>query len=178
MAYFSMEVALHPTIPTYAGGLGVLAGDTLRSAADLDVPLVGVTLISRTGYFRQEIDTDGRQIERSVQWDVTAKAEALDAKVAVSIEGRTVWIGGWLYVLEGHMGGHRPVILLDTALDENDPADHSLTDALYGGDHFHRLKQEVVLGIGGVIAALCAAVLALAGAVACERAVPRAEVSR
>lgn len=149
VAYFSMEFALHPAIPTYSGGLGILAGDTLRSAADLDIPLVGVTLVSRTGYFRQEIDADGRQQERPMLWDVTAEADALDAKVAVSIEGRTVWIGGWLYVLQGHMGGRRPVILLDTALDENDPADRSLTDALYGGDHIHRLKQEVVLGIGG-----------------------------
>src|SRR5512141_1363504 len=87
VAYFSMEIALRAEVPTYAGGLGVLAGDTLRSAADLSLPLVGVSLVSRAGYFRQEIDAEGRQIEHPAGWDPAAFARRLDAKIAVRIEG-------------------------------------------------------------------------------------------
>ena len=150
VAYFSMEIALRNEMPTYAGGLGVLAGDTLRAAADLGLPLVAVSLISRAGYFRQEIDAQGRQIERPASWDPAAFARPLDAKIAVSIDGQTVWIGAWLYVLEGHMGGRQPVLLLDTDLAENTPENRTLTHFLYGGDEAYRLRQEIVLGIGGI----------------------------
>ncbi len=149
IAYFSMEIALRNDIPTYSGGLGVLAGDTIRSAADLELPLVAVTLVSRCGYFRQEIDAEGRQIEHPDEWAPGEHATLLDAKVAVTLEGRTVWVAAWLYVLEGHMNGRQPVILLDTDLPENNPEDREITHYLYGGDMRYRLKQEVVLGIGG-----------------------------
>jgi len=149
IAYFSMELALQNDIPTYAGGLGVLAGDTLRSATDLDLPMVAVSLVSRAGYFRQEIDAQGRQSEHAATWEPSSLAQALDAKIAVPIEGRKVWIGAWLYVLEGHMGGRQPVLLLDTDLDENSPDDRQITHYLYGGDTVYRLKQEIVLGLGG-----------------------------
>jgi starch phosphorylase len=150
VAYFSMEIALRNEIPTYAGGLGVLAGDTVRSAADIALPLVAVSLVSRAGYFRQEIDAQGRQVEHPVPWDPAGFARPLDAKIAVPIEGRAVWIGAWLYVLEGHMGGRQPVLLLDTDLDENRREDREITHYLYGGDETYRLKQEIVLGIGGM----------------------------
>lgn len=150
IAYFSMEVALRSEIPTYSGGLGVLAGDTVRSAADLELPLVTVTLVSRDGYFRQTLDGNGRQSEQPDPWDPSRWAQPVGAKVAVHIEGRTVWVGGWLYVLEGHMQGRQPVLLLDTDLYENAPQDRRITSALYGGDAAYRLKQEIVLGIGGV----------------------------
>jgi starch phosphorylase len=150
IAYFSMEIALRNEIPTYAGGLGVLAGDTMRSAADLALPLVAVSLVSRAGYFRQEIDAQGRQVERPASWEPERFARQLDAKIAVPIEGRAVWIGAWLYVLEGHMGGLQPVLLLDTDLEENRREDREITHHLYGGDETYRLKQEIVLGIGGV----------------------------
>ncbi len=150
VAYFSMEIALRSEIPTYAGGLGVLAGDTVRSAADLELPMVAVSLVSRQGYFRQEIDAQGRQVERPAVWEPRDRAFPLDAKIAVPIEGRAVWIGAWLYVLEGHMGGLQPVLLLDTDLDENRREDREITHYLYGGDETYRLKQEIVLGIGGV----------------------------
>ncbi|MEJ2686176.1 MAG: glycogen/starch/alpha-glucan phosphorylase, partial [Gammaproteobacteria bacterium] len=101
IAYFSMEIALHSDIPTYSGGLGVLAGDTVRTAADLELPLVGVTLISRMGYFRQEIDPHGRQIEHPDPWSPDRWAVPLEAKVAVPIGERMVWVQAWLYVLEG-----------------------------------------------------------------------------
>ncbi len=150
IAYFSMEIALESDIPTYAGGLGILAGDTVRSAADLGLPLVAVTLVSRDGYFSQQIDTQGRQVEQPAAWDPSRFATLLDAKVAVPIEGHVVWVGGWLYVLQSHLGGRQPVLLLDTDFPENAPADRVITRELYGGDDANRLKQEIVLGIGGV----------------------------
>jgi len=150
IAYFSMEIALNNDIPTYSGGLGVLAGDTLRSAADLELPLVAVTLVSRMGYFHQEIDGQGCQVEQPDPWDPAAVAMPLAAMVAVTIEGREVWVRGWLYTLKGHMGGQQPVILLDTDLEQNNEADRELTHFLYGGDAAYRLKQEMVLGIGGI----------------------------
>lgn len=150
IAYFSMEIALRAEIPTYSGGLGVLAGDTIRSAADLEVPMVAVSLVSRRGYFRQEIDSQGRQLEHPDPWDPSRWATPLEAKVTVPCEGRNVWVGGWLYVLEAHLGGRQPVILLDTDLNENSAGDREITHFLYGGDDAYRLKQEIVLGIGGV----------------------------
>ena len=150
IGYFSMEIALAPDIPSYSGGLGVLAGDTLRSAADLRLPLVGVTLVSRMGYFRQELDSEGRQSEQPAAWDPAQKCEPLDAKIVVKIAGRKVWIGGWMYTVQSHLGGQIPVVMLDTDLPENDRADREITHFLYGGDQTYRLKQEIVLGIGGV----------------------------
>ncbi len=150
VAYFSMEIALRSELPTYAGGLGILAGDTVRSAADIGLPMVAVSLVSRAGYFRQEFDDQGRQVERAAAWDPRHLALPLDAKIAVSIEGRSVWICAWLYVLEGQCGVREPVLLLDTDLPENEAADREITHFLYGGDEAYRLKQELVLGIGGV----------------------------
>ena len=150
IAYFSMEIALKNDIPTYSGGLGVLAGDTIRSAADLDLPMVAVTLASRMGYFRQEIDAQGRQLEHPDPWEPATVATPLDAMVAVTIEGRTVWMRSWLYTLKGHVNGSQPVILLDTDLEQNNDEDRQLTHYLYGGDAAYRLKQEIVLGIGGM----------------------------
>jgi starch phosphorylase len=150
VAYFSMEIALRSEIPTYAGGLGVLAGDTLRSAADLNLPLVAVTLVSRAGYFRQQIDPQGHQVECAAPWDPSRWAQLLDARVVVWIEERAVWVGAWLYVVESHLGGRAPVVLLDTDLAENAQADREITHYLYGGDDSYRLKQEMVLGLGGV----------------------------
>ncbi len=145
-----MEIALGPDIPTYSGGLGILAGDTMRSAADLELPMVAVTLASRMGYFRQEIDAQGRQVEHPEPWQPERHAHRLSAGVALRIGGRVVWVGGWLYVVEGRTGGREPVILLDTDLPLNDPEDRAITHYLYGGDDAYRLKQEIVLGLGGV----------------------------
>ena len=91
IAYFSMEIALRSDIPTYSGGLGVLAGDTMRSAADLDLPMIGVTLVSRAGYFRQEI-ADGRQVELPDAWQPEQSCEPMPARVAVDIGTRRVWV--------------------------------------------------------------------------------------
>ncbi len=149
-AYFSMEIALESGVHTYSGGLGVLAGDTLRSAADLAIPMVAVSLVSRAGYFKQVIDPDGRQREEPAHWSPEDQLIPLSAKVALQINGRAVWITAWLYTLPGRLDGDQPVILLDTRLPENHPDDQTLTDHLYGGDEAYRFKQEMVLGMGGV----------------------------
>jgi glycogen phosphorylase len=151
IAYFSMEIALEDGIPTYSGGLGVLAGDMMRSAADLGVPMVGVTLVSRAGYFRQEIQA-GRQLERPEHWDPAARAQRLDCKVAVRAGDHDVWVGAWQYEVPSHSSQFPPVpvILLDTDLPENREEDRNLTHFLYGGDTMYRLRQEIVLGVAGV----------------------------
>src|SRR5512146_510160 len=149
VAYFSMEIALDPAIPTYSGGLGVLAGDTLRSAADLAVPIVGVTLLDRKGYFQQHLDEAGNQTETAVEWRPESILEPVDVRTSVQIEGRPVHIRAWRYVVRGISGHEVPVYLLDTQLPENAEADRKLTDYLYGGDSRYRLCQELVLGMGG-----------------------------
>lgn len=150
IAYFTMEIALRAEMHTYSGGLGVLAGDTARSCADLELPIVFVSLISRQGYLRQEITASGDQIEHPDPWMPEAFATPLRAKVAVLIEGREVWVRPWLHVLASGPGLDVPVLLLDTDLHENALEDRRITDTLYGGDQVYRLKQEIVLGIGGL----------------------------
>ena len=150
VAYFSMEIALESAIPTYAGGLGVLAGDTVRAAADLELPLVAVSLVLHGGHFRQAFDEAGRQVEQPAPWEPSQHATPLAAKVALTLGDRQVWVGGWLYVLRGHLGGQQPVLLLDTDLEENHPEDRRITHELYGDGAPYRLCQEAVLGIGGV----------------------------
>ncbi len=149
IAYLSMEIALFNDIPTYSGGLGVLAGDTVRSAADLSLPFVAVTLVSRKGYFRQEITPEGWQVEHPMEWDVEKILTPLPQKVTVTIEGRKVMVGAWVYFWRSFIGSIVPVVFLDTDLPENNPEDRTITDFLYGGDRRYRLKQEIVLGVGG-----------------------------
>ena len=149
IAYFSMEVGLNPAMPTYSGGLGMLAGDTLRAAADLAIPMVGVTLLHRKGYFRQHLDAQGNQTESPAVWSPEKLLEPMQPRVSLSIEGRKVQIQSWRYVVHGVTGHDVPVFLLDTALPENSPWDRTLTDYLYGGDDHYRLCQEAVLGLGG-----------------------------
>ena len=150
IAYFSMEIGVKNDIPTYSGGLGILAGDTIKSAADLELPVVAVTLISRKGYFTQEIDQQGWQQEKPVIWDPARYMKLLPVKVKVQIEGRDVAIQAWVYLVVSPTGGKIPIFFLDTDVPENTPEDRGITDYLYGGDHTYRIKQEVVLGMGGV----------------------------
>ncbi len=150
VAYFTMEIAVRGDVPTYSGGLGVLAGDTLRAAADLELPIVAISLVSRRGYFRQTITEEGRQVEAPEAWDPMQFLTRLGAKVVVPIEGRDVWVGAWLYTMDTRHGDRAPVIFLDTDLPENQGGDRELTHYLYGGDSAYRFKQEIVLGIGGV----------------------------
>ncbi|MSO70534.1 MAG: alpha-glucan family phosphorylase [Alphaproteobacteria bacterium] len=150
IAYLSMEIALRPEMHTYSGGLGILAGDTVRSTADLELPIVFVTLVCRQGYLRQEIDPQGKQINHPDPWHPEQWASPLGAKIVVEIGGREVWIRPWLHVQSSPRGYRVPIILLDTDLEENAPEDRRITDQLYGGDEEYRLKQEIVLGIGAV----------------------------
>ena len=148
IAYFSMEVGLEDAVPTYSGGLGVLAGDTLRAAADLELPVVGVTLLHRRGYIDQRIE-HGEQVAHPVAWDPTDRLLRLPERARVEIAGRDIELVAWRYDIEG-VGGHAvPVFLLDADLAENDADDRALTNDLYGGDDRYRLAQEIVLGVGG-----------------------------
>ena len=150
VAYFSMEIAISPLMPTYSGGLGVLAGDTLRSVADLGVPLAAFSLVHRKGYFQQHLDAAGKQSEDIQPWNPADFCVEERARVTVSVEDRIVTVRCWRYDHVGRYGHVVPIYLLDTDLDENSGWDRGLTDHLYGGDTNYRLQQEIVLGMGGV----------------------------
>ena len=141
VAYFSMEIAIDERMPTYAGGLGVLAGDMLRSCADLEVPVVAVTLLWRNGYFDQKLDARGVQLESPATWQPERFLTELPVRVEVEIEGRKVPVRVFERQMIGASGFVVPILLLDADVAQN---------ALYGGDEQHRLAQEIVLGIGGV----------------------------
>ena len=150
IAYFSMEIGIDNRMPTYSGGLGILAGDTIRSGADLKVPMVAITLIYRKGYFRQRIDENGWQHEEPVGRFVEEFLEEMPQRVSIFLEGRKVKLRAWRYTVQGISGFTAPVYFLDANLPENTEWDRRLTDHLYGGDEYYRLCQEVILGIGGV----------------------------
>src|SRR5258706_12402940 len=150
VAYFSMEIALENAMPTYSGGLGILAGDTIRAAADIRLPMVAVSLHYRKGYFSQRLAEDGTQTEEAVQWRVEDFLTEEDARVTVPLEGRRIELRAWRYTVKGVRGFEVPVYFLDADLPVNAEADRNLTGSLYGGDAYYRLSQEVLLGIGGV----------------------------
>ena len=150
VAYFSMEIALENDMPSYSGGLGVLAGDTIRAAADIRLPMVAVSLLYRKGYFRQRLGEDGAQTEEPVEWNVEKFLQEEEPHIGVSLEDRHVELRAWRYMVKGVRGYEVPVYFLDADLPANDPRDRELTGALYGGDPYYRLSQEVLLGIGGV----------------------------
>ena len=150
VAYFSMEIALEPAFPTYSGGLGILAGDMLRAAADLGAPMVGISLVHRLGNFRQHLDGSGRQTESPDPWSPEDVLEPVASTVSLTIQGREVRVRAWRYTITGVGGSTVPVYLLDTDLPENTREDRALTNSLYGGDERYRLCQEAVLGMGGI----------------------------
>jgi len=150
VAYFSMEIGINERMRTYSGGLGVLAGDTIRSAADLRLPMVAVTLLYRKGYFRQKLDNDGWQREEPAEWPVEDFLRELPQRTTVTIDNRTVHLRAWEYEVKGFSGHIVPVYFLDADLPENAEWDRTLTHHLYGGDGYYRICQEVILGIGGL----------------------------
>jgi starch phosphorylase len=150
IAYFSMEFGIDENIPSYSGGLGILSGDTIKSCADLNVPIVGVTLLSENGYFYQQIDEDGNQIELPIKFSVPNYLILLPTTTSVKIDDRDVKIRVWLYQYRGVGGYIVPVFFLDTNIAGNSDWDRELTKYLYGGDNKYRLAQEIILGIGGV----------------------------
>jgi glycogen phosphorylase len=150
VAYFSMEIALQNAMPSYSGGLGVLAGDTVRAAADIKLPMVAVSLLYRSGYFTQRLAEDGSQTEEPVVWRVEDFLKEESARVTVPLENRRVELRAWRYDVKGVHGFVVPVYFLDAALESNAEQDRALTGSLYGGDAYYRLCQEVLLGVGGV----------------------------
>ena len=145
-----MEVGVDSSMPTYSGGLGILAGDTLRAAADLGLPMIGVTLLHRQGYFRQRLDPRGNQLESPALWNFEEVLEPMAPRILVPIEGQQIHVCAWRHLVRGVFGHTVPVYFLDTGLEDNSPGEQSLTDSLYGGNSYHRLCQEVILGMGGV----------------------------
>ncbi len=148
IAYYSMEIALDDRLPTFSGGLGVLAGDHVRAAADRGLPLAAVTLLYNHGFFDQSI-TGGEQREQPVDWSPSAELEELGVRAAVAVAGRRVEIRVWRAIVEGVDGHCVPVHFLDTDVEANAPEDRGITDRLYPTDPFERLRQEAVLGLGG-----------------------------
>jgi starch phosphorylase len=153
VAYFSMEYGLLECMPIYSGGLGVLSGDHLKAASDIEVPLVGVGLLYQRGYLQQRLNPDGWQIERNPDNDFytlpvipTTDREGGELKISVNLPTGTVFIKVW------HMNvGRVKLYLLDTNIPENEnPENRDITDMLYGGDNYTRIRQEIVLGIGGI----------------------------
>lgn len=151
IAYFSMEIGLTAEMHTYSGGLGVLAGDSIRAAADLELPMVAVTLVHHDGYFAQHLDASGEQRTEDDPWSPESLLDLEEATVTVRVSGRSVRLQAWRYDVTGVTGHSIPVYMLDARVPENDPEDQKLTDVLYGGDHEYRLRQEAVLGIGGIM---------------------------
>jgi starch phosphorylase len=150
VAYFTMEIGISHSIPTYSGGLGILAGDLLKSFADMKIPVVGVTLLNEKGYFYQSLDEGGHQSEQPVQWNVSDFMVLMPNEVSVTIEGRQVRVRAWKHTIRGFGGNGIPVFFLDANIEGNSPYDRTLTSFLYGGDRAYRLAQEIVLGIGGI----------------------------
>jgi starch phosphorylase len=149
VAYFSMEIAVKSDIPTYSGGLGVLAGDTVRSCADLKIPLIAITLVSHEGYFKQELTEEGEQLESPDEWNPSQSMNLLPNEINVEIAGKKVKVKTWIHDCESVTGGVVPVFFLDTNVDGNSSEDKEITSFLYGGADEYRLKQEMILGIGG-----------------------------
>ncbi|MFN2517758.1 MAG: alpha-glucan family phosphorylase, partial [Jatrophihabitantaceae bacterium] len=162
IGYFSPEFGITEVLPQYSGGLGILAGDHLKAASDLGVPIIGVGLLYRAGYFRQTLSRDGWQLEHYPSLDpqglpirVLQAADGAPVRIGLALpEGRTLWAQVWVAQV-----GRVPLLLLDSDIEENDTAARQVTDRLYGGGKEHRLEQELLLGIGGVraIRAYCAA---------------------
>ena len=153
IAYFSMEFGVSEVLPNYSGGLGILAGDHLKAASDLGLPLIGVGLLYRSGYFRQSLTADGWQSEHYPNYDpqglplrLLTEADGTPALIQAAMPGhRTLTARVWIAQV-----GRVPLLLLDSDIAENDEELRGVTDRLYGGDQDHRIKQEILAGVGGV----------------------------
>ena len=150
IAYFSMEMMLRTHIPTYAGGLGILAGDLLRSAADMNIPAVGVSLIYKGVSFVQRLNSDGTQTYSELEWRKSDQFTKMPHRIVLKINGRDVTVGCWRYDMVGYGGFEVPVYLLDTDYYINEQWAREITDNLYAEQKHIRLCQEIILGIGGV----------------------------
>lgn len=151
VAYISMEIGLDSNIPTYSGGLGVLSGDTVRSAADLEIPMVGICLCYSSGYFYQFFNEFGEQKEKEIEWSFFYEFEKIEKPISIKIQDKEIKISAWLYQVIGQSGHIIPVYLLTTDVEGNEDWQRKLTAALYDStSRWHRIVQEMILGIGGV----------------------------
>lgn len=150
LAYFSAEIGISASLPTYSGGLGVLAGDHIKAAADAGLPMCAVTLLYKEGYFKQRLDANGTQSETYTRFDPEPMLTKLPVKFTLRLRERDVWIQAYEYIYQGYSGHQIPVYFLDTDLEENFPDDKIISLRLYSGDKDHRILQEAILGYGGV----------------------------
>jgi starch phosphorylase len=151
IAYISMEIGMDSNIPTYSGGLGVLSGDTVRSAADLEIPMVGICLCYSSGYFYQLFNENGEQKEKEISWSFFYEFEKVEKPITIKIQDNIIKISAWLYRVIGQSGHVVPIYLLTTDVEGNEDWQRKLTAALYDStSRWHRIVQEMILGIGGV----------------------------
>lgn len=150
VAYFSAEIGISPSLHTYSGGLGILAGDHIKAAADLDVNMVAVTLMYKEGYFKQRMDEEGNQTEIYPRFEPDPLLEKLDGTITLPLRGREVHVQVWKYTFLGINGTPIDVLLLDTDVEANEDADRTITLRLYAGGKDHRILQEAVLGFAGI----------------------------
>jgi len=151
IAYISMEIAVDSSIPTYSGGLGVLSGDTVRSAADLEIPMAAVCLCYSSGYFYQLFNENGEQKEKEVEWNFFYEFERIEKPITIKIENKEVLVSAWLYKIIGQSGHVLPIYLLTTDVEGNEEWMKKMTGSLYDStSRWNRIVQEIILGIGGV----------------------------
>ena len=151
VAYISMEIALDSNIPTYSGGLGVLSGDTVRSAADLEIPMVGLCLCYSSGYFYQLFNEFGDQKEKEIEWNFFYEFEKVPNPISMKIEDKEIKVSAWLYRVIGQSGHIIPIYLLTTDVEGNEEWMKKMTGSLYDStSRWNRIVQEMILGIGGV----------------------------
>jgi len=150
IAYFSAEIGISAGLPTYSGGLGVLAGDHIKAAADAEIPLCAVTLLYKEGYFKQRIDEDGNQSEIYPRFDPDPAMKKMPVEFILPLQGHNVRIQAWQYTYTGLTGHTIPIFLLDTDVEGNRQEDRTITLRLYSGDKNHRILQEAIMGFGGI----------------------------
>ena len=150
IAYFSAEIGISSRLPTYSGGLGVLAGDHIKAAADAKINLCAVSLLYKEGYFKQRIDEDGSQTETYPQFDPLPILTLLPLKFTLKLRNRDVWIQVYKYSYRGLSGHEIPIYFLDTDVKDNFHDDRIITLRLYSGNKDHRILQEAILGFGGI----------------------------
>ena len=150
IAYFSAEIGISESLPTYSGGLGVLAGDHIKAAADAGLPMVGVSLLYKEGYFKQKLDQGGQQVESYPRFNPNSQLKKLSSKFTIRLRERDVSVQAYQYLCKGEMGQTVPIYFLDTDLDENSDDDRIISLRLYSGGKDHRILQEALLGVGGI----------------------------
>ena len=149
IAYFSAEIGISSSLPTYSGGLGVLAGDHIKAAGDIGLNMCAITLLYREGYFKQRIDEEGIQTETYPRFDPYPLLKKLDVKFTLRLRARDVWIQVYRFDYVGHGGHSVPIYFLDTDVEENINDDRIISQRLYSGNKDHRILQEAILGFGG-----------------------------